>query len=253
MLCTISVAPAKGDSVTSTARYDAIAAFYEQFASDTYTDQPIASLLELVGDVRHLRLLDIACGHGRLTRELARRGAKVVGVDVLRALLTLARTRETELPLYITYVYADAASPLTLHGEDFDGISCNFGLSDIDHLDGVIASVARLLRPGGFFAFSILHPCFPGWPSKQAAPSWSPDQGYYREGWWQAEGSAHGLRPKVGANHRMLSSYLNTFARHCLVLETILEPLPPNEWLANAPNVGAVPLYLVARYRRTDD
>jgi SAM-dependent methyltransferase len=235
------------------ARYDAGAAFYEQFAPDAYDDQPIATLLELIGDVTQLRLLDIACGHGRLTRELARRGSLVVGVDVSNALLTIARTREVNAPLHITYVHADAASSQILLGDHFDGATCNFGLSDIDQLDDVIATVARLVRPGGFFAFSILHPCFPGWPSKQAAPSWSPEQGYYREGWWQAQSPTHGLRPKVGANHRMLTSYLNTFARHHLIPDTMLEPLPPDDWLAGAPEGGAVPLYLVARYRRTHE
>jgi SAM-dependent methyltransferase len=238
--------------MASVARYDAVAAFYEQFAADTYDDQPIATLLELVGDVHRLRLLDIACGHGRLSRELARRGAQVVGVDLSAALLTIARTREAAQPLHISYVHADAASPQTLVGEQFDGVTCNFGLSDIDQLDGAAATVARLVRPGGFFAFSILHPCFPGWPSRQAAPSWSPERGYYWEGWWQADGPAHGLRPKVGANHRMLSRYLTTFAHHRLALETLQEPLPPGDWLADAPACGAVPLYLVARYRRTD-
>jgi len=232
------------------ARCDAVAAFYEQSAPDVYDDPPMAALLQLIGDVTNLRLLDLACGHGRLTRELARRGSRVVGVDISAALLDLARTREAEQLLHISYIHADAAAPQTLEGKIFDGVTCIFGLSDIDELDGVIATVARLLRPRGFFAFSILHPCFPGWEAEQAAPSWSPERGYYAEGWWRASSPAHGLRPKVGANHRMLSSYLNIFARHHLVVEAISEPLPPSDWLAESPNVGAVPVYLVARYQR---
>jgi len=233
------------------ARYDAVADFYERFAPDVYDDPPMAALLQLIGDVTDLRLLDLACGHGRLARELARRGGRVVGVDISAALLDLARARETEQPLQIAYVHADAASPETLAGEIVDGVVCSFGLSDIDDLDGVSATVARVLHPGGFFAFSILHPCFPGWEAKQAKPSWSPACGYYAEGWWRATTPAHGLRPKVGANHRMLSSYLNTFARHKLTIEQIVEPPPPSDWLAEPPNVGPVPVYLVARCRRS--
>jgi hypothetical protein len=113
-----------------------------------------------------------------------------------------------------------------------------------------VATVARVLRPDGFFAFSLLHPCFPGWEAKQARPSWEPGRGYYEEGWWRAEGPAHGLRPKVGANHRMLSTYLNTLARHGLVVEEVAEPMPEPEWINNAPSMGPVPVYLVARCRR---
>ena len=235
------------------ARYDAVAEFYEQFAPDVYDDPPMAALLRLIGDVTDLHLLDLACGHGRLAREMARRGSRVVGVDISAALLDMACAREVEQPLPIAYVQADAALPEVLVGESFDGVVCSFGLSDIDDLDGAIATVARVLRPGGFFAFSILHPCFPGWASKQANPSWQPARGYYEEGWWRATSPVHGLRPKVGANHRTLSSYLNTFARHQLVVEELAEPLPSTEWLAEPPSVGPVPLYLVARCRHALD
>lgn len=235
----------------SPARYDAVAEFYEQFAPDMYEDPPTAALLRLIGDVSNLRLLDLACGHGRLAREMARRGGRVVGVDISAALLDIARARETAQPLHIAYVQADAALPEALVGKSFDGVVCSFGLSDIDDLDGVIATVARVLRPGGFFAFSILHPCFPGWETKQANPSWQPVRGYYGEGWWRANSPAHGLRPKVGANHRMLSSYLNTFARHQLAVEELAEPLPASDWLAEPPSIGPVPVYLVARCQRS--
>jgi SAM-dependent methyltransferase len=232
------------------ARYDAIATFYEQFAPDTYDDPPMAALLQLVGDVTRLRLLDLACGHGRLARELARRGSQVVGVDISLALLDIARADETREPLDISYLQANASDEPALEGETFDGVTCSFGLSDIDDLDGVIATVARVLRPEGFFALSILHPCFPGWEARQAQPSWSSEGGYYAEGWWRANSPAHGLRPKVGANHRMLSTYLNTFARHGLAVEEIVEPPPPPDWLAEPPTIGPVPVYFVARYRR---
>jgi len=235
----------------NSARYDVVAAFYEQFAPDEYTDPPMVELLRLVGDVSHLRLLDLACGHGRLTRELARRGGHVIGVDISSALVNLARAREREQPLNITYIQADASSPATLDGEIFDGVACSFGLSDIDDLNGAIMTAARVLGPGGFFAFSMLHPCFPGWESKQAQPSWQTERGYYVEGWWRATSPAHGLRPKVGANHRMLSTYLNIFVRYGLVVEELAEPFPTSDWLAEPPDVGPVPVYLVGRCQRS--
>lgn len=235
------------------ARYDTVAAFYEQFAQDVYDDPPMAALLRLLGDIATHRILDLACGQGRLSRELARRGAQVVGVDISPAMLERAHASEIQQPLHITYRQTDASSPTAFSGEVFDGVTCNFGLSDIDDLEGVITNVSRLLRPGGFFAFSILHPCFPGWQSVQASPSWSPEQGYYREGWWRAPAPAQGLRPKVGANHRMLSSYLSLFAQKQLMLEEMLEPSPTADWLAETPPAGSVPVYLVARYRRLDE
>lgn len=236
--------------MTRLARYDAVVEFYMEFAPDMYDDPPMAALLQLIGDVTSFKLLDLACGHGRLTRELARRGAHVVGLDISAALLGVAHAREMKHPLHISYFQADAAA-LALAETMFDGVTCSFGLSDIDDLERAVASVARVLRPGGFFAFSLLHPCFSGWDSKQATPSWSPERGYYVEGWWRPGSPAHGLRPKVGANHRMLSSYLNTFARYQLVMEQMAEPFPPFNWLTEPPPGGPVPIYLVGRCRCT--
>jgi SAM-dependent methyltransferase len=195
-------------------------------------------------------MLDMACGHGRLTRELARRGAYVVGIDISSALLDKARNGEREEPIGIVYVHGDIASPEALEGKVFDAIACSFGLSEIDNLDGAIATIARVLRVSGFFAFSILHPCFPGSPANHANPSWAPGRGYYHEGWWRAEGPPHGIRPRVGANHRMLSTYMNTLVRHGLAIEEIAEPEPSPEWVRAASGEDPVPIYLVVRCRR---
>lgn len=54
------------------ARCDAVADFYEAGWSDSYDDSISTALFDLLGPVRGQHLLDAACGHGRITRELAR-------------------------------------------------------------------------------------------------------------------------------------------------------------------------------------
>lgn len=71
------------------ARYDAVAEFYIQ-GFDSIDDPASRALLDLLGPVTGLRVLDVARGHGRITRELARRGASVLGVDLSGALITRA-------------------------------------------------------------------------------------------------------------------------------------------------------------------
>ena len=232
------------------ARYDEIADFYEGFAPDTYDDSMAVALLGMVGDVQGLRVLDLACGQGRMTRELARRGGRVTGVDISGAQLEKGRTREQNEPLGVSYVHEDAALPGALAGQEFDMVVCHFGMSDIDDLEGVVATVARVLRKGGRFIFSIVHPCFPGWEGKRASPSWQPGTGYFEEKWWLSQGPPGGVRTKVGANHRMLSTYINTLVLNGLAIEEMAEPKPPEEWMEVAPVVGAVPIYLVMGCRR---
>ncbi len=234
------------------ARYDLIRDFYLDVVGMEVGGEPTAAaLLDLLGDVRGMRVLDLACGHGRIARELARRGARVAGVDISEVLLDRARATEAEEPLGIAYVNVDATSGRTLAGETFDGVACNHGLADIDDLDGAVATVARVLRPDGRFVFSILHPCFPGWDA-DAPSSWPRGDGYYAEGWWLARNP--GIRGKVGSNHRTLSTYLNTLGRHRLTIDEVAEPAPTSRMralqLAAQPDAGQLPMFLVVRCRR---
>jgi SAM-dependent methyltransferase len=233
--------------MTGPARYDDIADFYDDAVGDDLRDPTAAALLDMLPNLRGLRVCDIASGQGRLSRELARRGARVLGLDISAALLEKARSAENADPLGITYVEADASSPEALAGERFDGVVCHFGLSDIDNLDGAAATVSRVLRPDGWLAFSLLHPCFPGW-GDDAPSSWPTGQGYFAEGWWLADNP--GFRGKVGANHRMLSTYLNALVEHGLSIERAVEPRPAGEWLHAKPSEDLVPVFLVLFCRR---
>jgi SAM-dependent methyltransferase len=229
----------------SVARYDQIADFYEQRSGKIVDDPATAALLGLAGDVAGLRLLEVACGQGRVARELARRGAAVTGLDISAGLLTKAWAYEEAQPLGISYLHADVTASGLLEGRVFDGVACNYGLSDIDDLDGLLANVARLLCPGGWFVFSLLHPCFPGW-GDDAPSSWPPDKGYYQEGWWLARNT--GFRGQVGSSHRMISTYVNQLTRHGLLLDLVAEPPPgPEMERRGPPGAAPVPFYLAAR------
>jgi SAM-dependent methyltransferase len=230
-----------------TARYDEIADFYDGKVGDDLSDSAALALLDLLGDVHGRRMLDLACGQGRVSRELARRGASVVAVDISERLLEKARALEANEPLGIEYRKVDATSPQDLASEEFDGAVCHFGLSDIDDLDGTLASVARVLVPGGWFVLSIVHPCFPG-SGPDAPSSWPPGRGYHAEGWWLADNP--GFRGKVGANHRTLSTYLNALGEHGLTVERAAEPEPEAGWFEAKGGGEPVPIYLAARCRR---
>ena len=80
------------------ARYDQIADFYDATAGGSVVDPATAALLRLAGQVSGMRLVDVACGQGRVTRELAHRGAQVTGLDISAALLAKARSREQAEP-----------------------------------------------------------------------------------------------------------------------------------------------------------
>jgi len=229
------------------ARYDAIADFYAA-KFDDIDDPATTALLDLLGPPAGLRVLDIACGHGRITRELARQGADVVGIDVSARLIAKAVAAERDQPLGIRYIHADVTpAPADLGTATFDAVTCNFGLSDIDNLDAAAAAVSGALKPAGRFVFAILHPCFPG--AADVASSWPATGSYYDEGHWTAHEARSTLRRQVGAHHRMLSTYLGSLRRAGLWLDAVAEPRPAPGW-DPADDADRKPVHLVVRALR---
>jgi SAM-dependent methyltransferase len=106
------------------------------------------------------RVLDVGCGPGRHSHELARRGLVVYGVDISARFIDLARENA---PAGATFERLDARN-LPFDGE-FDAAIClcqgAFGLMTVDgDDDSVIAGIARALRPGGRLAFTAFNAYF---------------------------------------------------------------------------------------------
>ncbi len=89
------------------------------------------------------RILDLGCGDGTLTRELAATGARAIGVDASPQLVAAARTRGIDARL---------GDGCALEVEDeFDAVFSNAALHWMNDQDAVLAGVRRALRPGGRF------------------------------------------------------------------------------------------------------
>jgi SAM-dependent methyltransferase len=224
--------------MASEARYDAVADWYPSWVGDGdgLIAEGVGGLLP--PSVRCSRVLDVACGHGRASRALARRGAVIVGVDISARLVGVGRAIEAAQPLGIEYHLADVAEPdLWWDGVPFDGAVCEMAFMDIDDLPGALAAVAHTVRPGGWFVISLVHPCFPG--NEVGLSSWPPERSYFAEGWWTS--SAHnpdGVRVRVGSSHRTVSTYLNALIDAGFSLDRAVEPPAP------------VPTFLLLRCRR---
>jgi 2-polyprenyl-3-methyl-5-hydroxy-6-metoxy-1,4-benzoquinol methylase len=111
------------------------------------------------------RVLDVACGNGLTSRRLAAMGAEVVAFDFSSEMIAHARQRTVEHADRITYYVLDStdqAALLALGERQFDAALCSMALFDIAEIGPLARALARLLRPGGRFVFSVLHPCFNG-------------------------------------------------------------------------------------------
>ena len=106
-------------------------------------------------------ILDVACGNGLTSRRLATAKAKVTAFDVSPAMIAIAAGYAGSLNIdYRVLDATDRAALLTLGGGAFDGALCNMALMDMAEIEPLMSALAVLLKPGGRFGFSVLHPCF---------------------------------------------------------------------------------------------
>ena len=109
------------------------------------------------------RVLDIACGNGLTSRRMAALGAGVVAIDFSEQMLKRAHSRTTTERSRIQYSAIDATdydALLSLGQNSFDAALCNMALFDMAEIVPLMRALRQLLRPGGRFVFSVLHPCF---------------------------------------------------------------------------------------------
>ncbi|MEE1737606.1 class I SAM-dependent methyltransferase [Streptomyces sp. BE147] len=176
-------------------------------------------LERLLGDVHGRRVLDAGCGNGYFSRMLARRGARVVGVEPTGSMTAFAREREVRERLGITYVRADLARLPEDTGPargPFDAVVSSMVFMAIPDWRPAMRSCVRALRPGGRFVFAVVHPAFEGLRAE-----WR-EHGEYRVRRYLEEYEIPG--PVACDFHRPLSAYLNELASLGCRLREVVEP-----------------------------
>jgi 2-polyprenyl-3-methyl-5-hydroxy-6-metoxy-1,4-benzoquinol methylase len=129
---------------------------YEDFLVQPYSEK----LLDLKPGEK---VLDIACGGARFTRRMASLGVNIVAVDHSSVFIERAKKRTTENVDKIDYRVINATDRdalLALGKRDFDAAVCTMSLMDIASIEPMISALSELLKPGGRFVFSTLHPSF---------------------------------------------------------------------------------------------
>jgi SAM-dependent methyltransferase len=130
------------------AAHDKIAESYHD-AFSAVTNRAIEPLLKAANIGNGTRLLDVATGPGTLAAKAAERGARVIGIDIAPAMITLAHNLHPHL------VFREgSAEDLPFAPASFDCVVSSFGIGHFSRPESVLAEFARVLVPKGRVALS---------------------------------------------------------------------------------------------------
>lgn len=220
------------------------------------------SLLEACGEVRDLKVLDVGCGAGFFSRELARRVASVQAIDYSSALIDLAIEDEKRTPLSIEYQQSDAARIRdTFEGNSFDLVTGCMSIADIEDLDTAINAVFQVLKPEGRFCFSLPHPL-----ATPPANKWDPELNNQQGGrviveYFGRKRVASGLNrisgkpagPEIKVWHMPISDWFDLLTDAGFTIDRVIEPRPTKGQINEVPDLSRlenVPEFLIVAASR---
>jgi SAM-dependent methyltransferase len=205
--------------------YEPFAAAFELHAEDSaynaHYDRP--AMLELLGDVRGMRVLDLGCGPGFYAEALADRGALVTAFDASPDLVRRARLRVGSRADVRVW---DLEQPLFwLPDDHFDVALMALVLHHIDARAQALSEVHRVLRRGGRLALSTTHPTS-DWMSVGGSYF---DRGLVEETW-------HGWQ--VTYWRQPLEAWCQQFVDAGFLIQRLVEPRPAATMAERYPDVA---------------
>jgi ubiquinone/menaquinone biosynthesis C-methylase UbiE len=174
--------------------------------------------LDLIGNVRNQRVLDVGCGTGRYCELLTKRGAKVVGIDPSTKMLEYARRKITpncEFELHLGRI-ENANFP----SSHFDVVVSALTVGHILELEPVIKEISRVIKNRGRLIISDMHPY------------------WFIAGYDYVEFcNGSGQKYRIPEYPHLFEEYWNLFRKFKFRVEEVKEPRISDELLESFPNL----------------
>ncbi len=106
---------------------------------------------EIVDNEHSMNILDVACGTGDFTIEIAQKagkGSRVTGIDLSEGMMKIGREKIARAGVGAEMIQGDCEA-LPYADNIFDRISVGFGVRNFEHLEIGLKEMCRVLKPGG--------------------------------------------------------------------------------------------------------
>lgn len=186
--------------------------------------------------------LDLGCGFGFYSIHLAKKGSKVLAVDLSEKMIVAAKSKNNHPN--ISYI-CDSIEDFTYKAESFDLVLSTLALHYIKDIDPVISNVYKTLKSGGEFVFSIEHPATRA--SKKVSWIHEDDKKY----WPISDYFIRGKRVEkwivenVVKYHRTISDYFYILKDNGFTVSDVLETEPLGEAKKIFPNSIHRPAFII--------
>lgn len=190
------------------------------------------------------RTLDVGCGEGRLSRDLAARGYSVVGIDGSPTLVAAAREADPGGE----YMLADAAS-LPFADGAFTLVVAFMSYQDVDDLAGAVREAGRVLARDGHLCLAVVHPINSAgrFATRDADAPFVITESYFELRRTNDTFERDGLRMTFASEHRPLAAYGDALADAGLAIERVAEVADTT--MAPGDRWQRLPLFLHLRAR----
>jgi ubiquinone/menaquinone biosynthesis C-methylase UbiE len=249
------------------ASWDPVARWYSGWVgidgSRHHRELAIPALMELLNPRPGELVLDLGCGPGVLSPEIASRRASLTGIDLSPRLIAVAQRNHGSIARFLIGDATRLVSMPTLSPESFDAATFLLSLQDISPLHDALRGVAWVLRPGGRVVIAMTHPCFrvprqSGWgfDEKRSLQFRRIDR-YLSQLSVPMQQYPAGLSGTTISYHRPLEEYVNELAACGLAIDAMREiaggsleaGAAPPRWRSAA--CREIPLFMVLRAHKT--
>ncbi len=143
-----------------------VADWYDEYlqgegSADSYQRAVILpNLMRMLDAKAGDRIIDVACGQGFFSEEIAAKKADIVGVDISPELIEKAKKRFAEKKLKGRFIVSPADNLSALEKGSANKVVCVLAAQNIKELDAMFGEAARVLKKGGKFLIVLNHPAF---------------------------------------------------------------------------------------------